>query len=349
MINKDVHSSEESETAETNITESFEEEIENLPLNSSDKTTKKKKKKLKEHKEAKGNRLISKLLDVKLFGGMVPEEARVVGCFQCDWATSLHPIKVETMKVSSAFSSTEDKTTGSLGRRYIIPYGIYGGSFIYSYKRNESFKKMTGEGLSLEDMSLFEEALKNGCMDGRTGIKGFIEPIMILKVVKNKEVGSRYDDLLAEVSAEVLRNPIVSSQDIELDVSRLKKVLEESTRNEFTRIELFVSKSGERKHKALKRLKKKYPSDLSVREGDLEVGIEYVILYEVKRSNPNGDPEMDNMPRRWEGTDIGIISPERQKRWIRDYIESLGHLIFISRSTQTQKAKERLRELEDII
>lgn len=296
----------------------------------------------------KGNSLISKLIDVKFFGGMIPEEARIIGNIQCEWSRSLHPINIQSYAVSSAFSSKEDKKSGSFGSRYMIPYGLYGGSFIYSASRNANMIYNYNDGLSCSDLSLFDECLINGCSNGRSGVKGFIEPLLILKVVKNENVKNRYDGFNDFLNLDILSDPIIDSKCLNLDLKPLRRFLEKEKSKFFERIEVYCSESGKRNYKDLLNISKKY-NGFSTEESDLNCCIEYLIIYEVRYGNPNGDPLMDNMPRVLEGTEIGLISPERQKRWIRDYLEeSKNELILISRNTKVQKAKDRLKEIENI-
>lgn len=304
--------------------------------------------KREESKVEKGNKIISNLLDVKLFGGMIPEEARMIGSIQFEWGRSLHDIDIENITVSSAFSSSEEKVNGSFGSRYVIPYALYGTGVIYSPTRNKSMKEINGNGLSRDDYEKFEEGLKYGVLSGRSGVKGFIEPILIIKVVKNKSVKNRFDSLSDEIIVNKINDKILNNKDLDVDLSTLRRFIESNKKESYERIEVFTSVSGARKYKDLKQINNKY-SDLKVLDDDLEKSIEYVIIYEIKYSNPNGDPDMDNMPRRWEGTNIGIISPERQKRWIRDYLEEDGELILISRNGKTKKAKDRLKEIENLL
>lgn len=306
--------------------------------------------KSKEEKKdrTEGYKVLSKLLDVKLFGGMVPDEARVIGVLQCEWMKSLHEIKVETTTLTSAFSSSETKTAGTMGKKHFIPYGLYCGGWLYSASRAREFKTIAESALSVEDLTLFEEGLIYGSSHGRSAMKGIVEPLLIVKVIKDKEVKSRYDGLSEEVEVEIKVDEgkyIYGSNDISLKLSKLKNVLK---RDDYKKVQVYVNSSAEGRYKDLKEFKKKY-SPLTVCEEDLESGWEYVVIYEVKHSNPNGDPDMDNMPRRWEGTDIGIISPERQKRWIRDYLEDNNKLIFVTRRGKVQKAKERMKEIENLI
>lgn len=296
-----------------------------------------------------GYAVLSKLIDVQLFGGMVPEEARVIGLIQCEWAVSLHDIRVEAATITSAFSSAESKSVGSMGKKYFVPYGLYASGWSYAASRRREFGDLAGAKIGVRELLMFEEGLLNGSSHGRTTVKGFVEPLMVVKVVKTERVKSRYDglsDTLAvKLSEDALDRGVLDAKGVTLKLDRLKKALAST---DYEKVQVYVSESGSRRFPEIARFKKGY-ADLSVVEDDLESGWEYVVVYEVKQSNPNGDPDMDNMPRRYAGTEIGIISPERQKRWIRDYLEDMGEMIFVTRRGKVQKAKDRLKEIEDLI
>ena len=59
------------------------------------------------------------------------------------------------------------------------------------------------------------------------------------------------------------------------------------------------------------------------------------LLFEVTNGNPNGDPDMDNMPRQEDNTEKGLVSDVCLKRKIRNYVflsnseETKGRRIFI--------------------
>ncbi|KAA6404667.1 type I-C CRISPR-associated protein Cas7/Csd2 [Candidatus Tokpelaia sp.] len=48
---------------------------------------------------------------------------------------------------------------------------------------------------------------------------------------------------------------------------------------------------------------------------------EFVLLFDVKNGNPNGDPDAGNMPRMDDETRIGLVSDVCLKRKIRNYVE----------------------------
>lgn len=77
---------------------------------------------------------------------------------------------------------------------------------------------------------------------------------------------------------------------------------------------------------------------------------EILFLYDVKDANPNGDPLEENKPRIDEETGINIVSDVRLKRTIRDYLDTIGELIFIKEvrkdNGELKTKDERLEELK---
>jgi CRISPR-associated protein Csd2 len=67
----------------------------------------------------------------------------------------------------------------------------------------------------------------------------------------------------------------------------------------------------------------------------LENRIEFALLFDVTNGNPNGDPDMGNMPRRDAITDHGLVSDVCLKRKIRNFVDLVrgdepGYRIFVS-------------------
>src|SRR5574337_682088 len=77
--------------------------------------------------------------------------------------------------------------------------------------------------------------------------------------------------------------------------------------------------------------------------------MDFVLLFDVKDGNPNGDPDAGNLPRMDPATREGIVTDVCIKRKIRDYLAMvLGRLIYI----QSQEALNTLyfkaaREIAD--
>lgn len=62
---------------------------------------------------------------------------------------------------------------------------------------------------------------------------------------------------------------------------------------------------------------------------------EFVLLFDVENGNPNGDPDMGNMPRIDPQTGFGIVTDVCLKRKVRDYVELVksgtkGYDIYVS-------------------
>jgi len=78
---------------------------------------------------------------------------------------------------------------------------------------------------------------------------------------------------------------------------------------------------------------------------------EFVLLFDVENGNPNGDPDMGNMPRIDPQTGFGIVTDVCLKRKIRDYIELVkdgipGYEIYVKSGVvlneQNKKAYDKL-------
>lgn len=69
---------------------------------------------------------------------------------------------------------------------------------------------------------------------------------------------------------------------------------------------------------------------------------EFVYLFEVINSNPNGDPDSLNAPRTIPDTGKGLVSDTSIKRKIRDYVEMVeGIPIFIQSDSALNEKKQR--------
>ena len=70
-----------------------------------------------------------------------------------------------------------------------------------------------------------------------------------------------------------------------------------------------------------------------------------LFIYDAKLCNPNGDPDDENKPRMDYETGKNLVSDVRLKRYIRDYLESIGYEIFVSQvDGETVKADVRLQK-----
>ena len=73
---------------------------------------------------------------------------------------------------------------------------------------------------------------------------------------------------------------------------------------------------------------------------------EILFLYDAKLTNPNGDPDDENKPRMDYDKEVNLVSDVRLKRYIRDYLDSKGYEIFVSKiEGETVDATKRLEKL----
>jgi len=56
---------------------------------------------------------------------------------------------------------------------------------------------------------------------------------------------------------------------------------------------------------------------------------DFLFVYEAINCNPNGDPDMENKPRMDYDTNTNLVTDVRLKRYIRDYLKSMGKEIFV--------------------
>ena len=66
----------------------------------------------------------------------------------------------------------------------------------------------------------------------------------------------------------------------------------------------------------------------------IENRYDFIVLFDVKDGNPNGDPDADNMPRIDQETGHGLVTDVCLKRKVRNYVEAIkedkaGYRIYI--------------------
>lgn len=75
---------------------------------------------------------------------------------------------------------------------------------------------------------------------------------------------------------------------------------------------------------------------------------EILFLYDAKMTNPNGDPDEENRPRMDYEREINLVSDLRLKRYIRDYLQSKGERIFVTKledkSVKPEKIIDKLKK-----
>lgn len=70
---------------------------------------------------------------------------------------------------------------------------------------------------------------------------------------------------------------------------------------------------------------------------------EFVVYFDVKNGNPNGDPDAGNMPRIDQETGLGLVTDVCLKRKIRDYVQTVkedadGYRIYIKKNVPLNRS-----------
>jgi CRISPR-associated protein Csd2 len=67
--------------------------------------------------------------------------------------------------------------------------------------------------------------------------------------------------------------------------------------------------------------------------------IDFLFIFDCLDGNPNGDPNMDNLPRQDPETGHGLVSDVAIKRRIRDYVEATGTRIYVKAGTALDETR----------
>jgi CRISPR-associated protein Csd2 len=80
---------------------------------------------------------------------------------------------------------------------------------------------------------------------------------------------------------------------------------------------------------------------------------DFVLLFDVKDGNPNGDPDAGNLPRIDPETGNGLVTDVCLKRKVRNYVQivkngNLGHEIFVKEKAVLNTLIDKAHEQEDV-
>lgn len=177
--------------------------------------------------------LLSKLVDVRLFGATMPikggrrgegEAVNLTGPVQFGWGYALHRVQlVDSVTISSQFAAREQAGQGTFGKDYRVYYALIGFHGAVSARRAQAMKARAGgdeqAATSEADLALLDEALVRAIPLAATRSKIGQYPRLYLRVeFTNGEtfMGDPREDLLVEPD-QGLR----SVQDLKLDLTAL--------------------------------------------------------------------------------------------------------------------------------
>jgi len=181
--------------------------------------------------------LLSKLIDVRLFGGTIPikiedekgSSATFTGPVQFNWGFSLNRTRiVDSSGITSHFSSESSYEQGTMGKDYRVYYSLIAFHGIVSAKRAEKTF------LKEEDLQLLDEAMVKAIPLLATRSKIGQYPRLYLRV-EYKDAFTFLGDLRNYISLVEDDGSLRDISEVQLDVSRLYDHLSEH-RNEIERI-----------------------------------------------------------------------------------------------------------------
>lgn len=247
----------------------------------------------------------------------------VLGSIQLLPAVSMHPIKVEENQITTTFKSKESKKHSTMGIKQYVLYGLYSTTGIYSPYRGKQ------NNVTSHNLAKFDEAIVNFPYL-RTGTKVYCQPALYLRVLRNRYGAIKnYKDYI-KVSTENTLN-----DDVNIDISDFVNKLKED--KDIVEIRGYIANNFKEKFEQLNKSIMVNSID-DWKENDNELISEYVLILEVVRSNPNGDPRDSNAQITISGTDIGLITDDCIKRWARDYWELVRkEPIFVSRTSELRE------------
>ncbi|MBK3331978.1 type I-B CRISPR-associated protein Cas7/Csh2 [Persephonella atlantica] len=192
------------------------------------------KKSLKEQKDIIKDNILTQCIDVRLFGATIPLDLKVngknkqssitlTGPVQFNMGLSLHRVKLEYIKGTGAFASSEGKEQKTFREEWILPYSL----IVFHGLVNENSARETN--LTETDLKLLRKGLWEGTKNLITRSKNGQMPRLLIEVVYkeglNTHIGDlhRYIKLKTDKTDEEIRSP----EDYTLDIEKLLEVLEE--------------------------------------------------------------------------------------------------------------------------
>jgi len=92
--------------------------------------------------------------------------------------------------------------------------------------------------------------------------------------------------------------------------------------------------------------------DKNVKDGEkiIKTNSDFLFIYEGIRTNPNGDPDMENKPRMDYDTKTNLVTDLRVKRNIREYLKDKGNKIFVDTLAERKVPADKMLAhiIEDI-
>lgn len=166
--------------------------------------------------------LLRKCIDVRLFGGISTEEKEAVnitGPVQFAMLnSSLNSVDLRIHQNTSLFSSSADKSRGSIGTTSLVPYAL---CQIHGWINPTSAK---ASGLEQSDVDDMFKALWNSINNSNTRSKSNQSSLLLVQIVYQNSNDKIYGvDRLVRIDTNKQQEQLRSMEDFSLDFTRLKE------------------------------------------------------------------------------------------------------------------------------
>ena len=191
-------------------------------------------------KEEMLKNILTKCIDIRLFGGVLPLEKDSItytGPVQFKMGSSLHKVQLKYLKGTGAFASGEKKTRTTFREEYILPYSLISFYGIV----NENAAKQTN--LSDSDVEELKDAIWGGTKNLISRSKFEHAPQLLIEIKYKEEnffIGEldKYISFNTELQDEKIRD----IEEGKIDLSRLAGLLKKYNK----KIEKIELRKGER-------------------------------------------------------------------------------------------------------
>lgn len=199
---------------------------------------------IKDMKDNIENNILSKCIDVRLFGATIPLEKTTnekssltyTGPVQFQMGVSLHKVKLHYSKGTGAFASKEGATQKTFREEYVLPYSLIGFYGIV----NENAAEKTN--LTDKDIDLLMEAIWNGSKNLISRSKIGQQPRLLMKITykeNNYHIGELNKSLKLEFNEGMNDYSIRAPEDYLINTSKLKEKIEKN-KDRIEKIEYIV-------------------------------------------------------------------------------------------------------------
>jgi CRISPR-associated protein Csh2 len=185
-------------------------------------------------------KVLQKCIDVRLFGGISTEEGDAVNLTGPVQFALLNPsLNSSDLRIhqnTSVFSSSEEKSRGSIGTTTVVPYAI---NQIHGWINPFSAKHTS---LTDEDINAMFKALWESVNNANTRTKSNQNSLLLIQIVYSEPNKKIYGaDRLIKLNSEKRDEQIRNSDDYTLDLAELKAL---SNNDKVTAVNFYTEKTG---------------------------------------------------------------------------------------------------------